>query len=115
AGVADQWRVEPLTAGVGQAELYTLVARPDLQLIFVNLPDNNDPKADGGKKALTRLWRDTSERVRIKTIMPAGSPLREPADYRRHDVVDLLVALFKRYHPSLVRGQDAQPDQRYTA
>lgn len=115
AGVDDQWRSEALPIGGARVELYTLTARPELQLIFVNLPDNNDPKAEGGKKALTRLWRDAGERLRIQTLVPAGGVVHESYSYRRQDVVELLVTLFKRFRPTLVRGQDAQPDQRYTA
>jgi LmbE family N-acetylglucosaminyl deacetylase len=115
AGVPDQWRSEALAAGPGQVELYTLTARPELQLIFVNLPDNNDPKAEGGKRALTRLWRDSGERVRIQTLVPAGGAVHESYSYHRADVVKLLLTLFQRFHPTLVRGQDAQPDMRYTA
>lgn len=114
AGVADQWRAEALPTGAGQVELYTLTARPELQLIFANLPDNNDPKAEGGKRALTRLWRDTGERVRIQTLVPAGGAVHESYSYHRLDVVDLLLTLFKRFRPTLVRAQDAQPDMRYT-
>jgi LmbE family N-acetylglucosaminyl deacetylase len=115
AGVVDEWRSESLAVGAGRVELYTLTARPDLRLIFVNLPDNNDPRADGGKKALTRLWRDGGDRLRIQTLVPAGGVVREPVGYRRGDVVALLVGLFQRYRPTVVRTQDAQPDQRYTA
>ena len=115
AGVADQWRAEALSVGIGQVEMYTLTARPDLRLVFVNLPDNNDPKAAGGKRALSRLWRDAGERLRIQALVPTGGVLREPVGYRRQDVVGLLVDLFKRFRPTLVRAQDAQPDQRYTA
>ena len=115
AGVADEWRAEQLAAGVGQVELYTLIARPELRLIFVNLPDANDPRAEGGKRALSRLWRDTGDRLRLQTLVPAGGVVHESYSYRRQDVVDLLVTLLKRFRPTLVRGQDAQPDARYTA
>jgi LmbE family N-acetylglucosaminyl deacetylase len=115
AGVADQWRAEALPIGHAQVELYSLTARPELRLIFVNLPDNNDPKADGGKRALTRLWRDAGERVRIQTLVPAGGAVHESYSYHRRDVVELLLTLFKQFRPTLVRGQDAQPDMRYAA
>ncbi len=113
AGVADAWHAESLgVAGNRSVELYTLTARPELQLIFVNLPDNKDPKL-GGPGALTRIWRDGT--ARIRTVVPAGGVVHESYVYGRDDVVALLVSVLARFRPTLVRTQDVRPDRRYTA
>jgi LmbE family N-acetylglucosaminyl deacetylase len=112
AGVADSWVGEALVVGSKQVERYTLRARPQVQLIFVNLPEMNDPRAEGGKRALTRLWRDRA--VRVSSLLPAGGVVHERYGYSHRDVVDLLVALLRLYRPTLLRFQDPAPDARYS-
>jgi LmbE family N-acetylglucosaminyl deacetylase len=114
AGVPDEWRAEPLTVAGSQVELYTLEARPQLQLIFVNLPEDNDPNAEGGKGALTRLWRDRGDRLRLRTLTPTGG-VQQLTHYSRRDVIGLLVGLFQHFRPTLVRTQDSKPDARYVS
>lgn len=114
AGVADSWSADTPAIGPGRVERYTLRARPQVQLIFVNLPEMNDPRAEGGKRALTRLWRDRGDRVRVSTLVPTGGVVGERYGYTHRDVVDLLVGLLRLYRPTLLRAQDPAPDARYS-
>lgn len=113
AGVPDEWRADTVGSD-RQVERYTLAARPEIQLIFVNLPDNNDkdPKL-GGAGALTKLWRDAGTRAR--TVVPTGGVVHQSYEYSRGDLVSLLRQLIERARPTLVRIQDVRPDRRYTA
>ncbi|MCK2237525.1 MULTISPECIES: PIG-L family deacetylase [unclassified Crossiella] len=114
AGVPDRWRAELLHSDPDHGvELYTLDGRPEVQLVFVNLPEDNDPRANGGKHALTRLWQDTAEALKLHTLTPAGGQLPRSYEYTRGEVIDLLVELFRRFRPTVVRTQDPSPDPRY--
>ncbi|WHT19655.1 PIG-L family deacetylase [Crossiella sp. CA-258035] len=114
AGVPDEWRAERLDSDRDHSvELYTLAARPEVQLVFVNLPEDNDPRANGGKHALTRLWLDQAEALKLRTLTPAGGQLPRPYEYTRGQVVQLLVDLLARFRPTVLRAQDPSPDPRY--
>ncbi|MET0134512.1 MAG: PIG-L family deacetylase [Kibdelosporangium sp.] len=113
AGVADDWQAQQLDIGRRHAvELYTLRARPAVQVVFVNLPESNDPRPIGGREALVRLWQDDRNTLRIGTLVPAGGAVRKQYSYSRDDVVRLLVALFDRFRPTVIRAQDPAPDRR---
>ncbi|GGM47841.1 hypothetical protein GCM10012275_18610 [Longimycelium tulufanense] len=115
AGVADDWSGEPLRLGdQHQAELYTLRGKPRVQLVFLNLPDDNNPNATGGKHALLRLWKDRSKSLRVGTVVPQGATVPGSSSYSRRELVDALVTLLRRFQPTVVRTQDPQPDSRYT-
>ncbi|MCP2258114.1 GlcNAc-PI de-N-acetylase [Streptoalloteichus tenebrarius] len=114
AGVADDWRAEALPVGDRQVELYTLKARPDVQLVFVNLPEDADPLPRGGRGTLTRLWHDRTNEQQVESVVPARAAVPRAFTYNRAAVVDVLTGLLDRFHPTVVRVQDPQPDPRYT-
>ncbi|MBP2322287.1 LmbE family N-acetylglucosaminyl deacetylase [Kibdelosporangium banguiense] len=114
AGVPDEWDASRLDVDARHAvELYTLRARPQVKVVFVNLPENNDPRAAGGRAALVRLWRDDRDNLRVRTLVPTGGVVTRPYFYTHEDVVELLVKLFDRFQPTVVRAQDPDPDKRY--
>jgi LmbE family N-acetylglucosaminyl deacetylase len=114
AGVADEWHAERLDVNPKHAvELYTLRAKPHVQVVFVNLPESNDPRAAGGREALVRLWRDSRDTLRVNTLVPVGGAVQQSYVYTHNDVVQLLVGLFNRFEPTVVRAQDPNPDNRY--
>jgi LmbE family N-acetylglucosaminyl deacetylase len=114
AGVADNWRAERLEIDRDHAvEQYTLQAKPQVQVIFVNLPENNDPRAEGGRQALVRLWNDDRDALRVATLVPTGGAVQQQYFYTHNGVIRLLLALFDRLRPTVVRAQDPSPDKRY--
>lgn len=113
AGVANDWRAERLDVDPRHSvELYTLHQRPQVQVVFVNLPENNDPVAVGGRRSFVRLWKDDRDELRVGTLMPTGGVLTRQYFYTHSDVVQLLVKLFERFGPTVVRAQDPNPDKR---
>lgn len=114
AGVADEWTKAQVPVGGGRtAEVDSLVARPDVQLVFLNLPEDANPAAAGGEHALTRMWEDKAKGVAVNALVPDGSPVRTPHSYDRSAVVRALGALFERFRPTTIKVQDSRPDVRY--
>jgi LmbE family N-acetylglucosaminyl deacetylase len=111
ARVANRWERRAWTLEGGRTvELARLRDKPGVRLVFLNLPDDNDPHAIGGKHALRRLWEG---RARVRTLVPDGSPQRNTETYARHEVVEALADIFRACSPTLVRTQDPAPDTRY--
>ncbi|GAA2789201.1 PIG-L family deacetylase [Saccharopolyspora taberi] len=112
AGVADDWdRLETVLRGRHVVEIASLRARPEIRLVFVNLPDDNDPAAVGGRHALTRMWQDG--RSRVNTLVPNGSALTRSSTYDRQEVISMLADLYERFAPTVLRTHDPEPDPRY--
>ncbi|MCI2422804.1 PIG-L family deacetylase [Saccharopolyspora sp. K220] len=112
AGASDAWDRAALSLPGGrQAELQTLRERPRVRLVFLNLPDDNDPHALGGRQALTRLWHD--ETVQVATVLPEGSVLPGTSSYDRAAVTTALAQLYRQFAPTIVRTHDPEPDVRY--
>ncbi|MFD0490026.1 PIG-L family deacetylase [Saccharopolyspora spinosporotrichia] len=112
AGVPDEWnRTELALSPQRSVEVHSPRALPSVRLVWVNLPDDNDPRAQGGKHALSRLWQD--ERAVVHTLVPTGSPVRGPSTYDRGALIAVLAQLYARFRPTVLRTQDPQPDARY--
>ncbi|MGP4021311.1 PIG-L family deacetylase [Saccharopolyspora sp. 5N708] len=112
AGMPDAWDRARLSLPGGRwAEVQTLRERPRVRLVFLNLPDDNDPHAVGGRHALTRLWHDAA--VRVATLRPEGSVLPGTSSHDRASVVAALAQLYRQFAPTIVRTHDPEPDVRY--
>lgn len=105
AGVPDDWRTQMIKANGLPVRLETLTGRPEVRLAFAGLPDGGDPRADGGRDALTRVWEDRSC-VRRFGPDPRGRCVG------RDDVVGLLRALYARFRPTVLRTLDPDPPPR---
>lgn len=100
AGVRDDWTSSPVDAGNVRLRVDTLVQRPDIHLIFAGLPDGGDPRAEGGRGALGRLWAHTECVTRFTVrgaCLTGGSVLR------------MLRALYSRFRPTVLRTLDPSP------
>lgn len=112
AGTADSWTRREIEASPGHyATLFMLTSRPAIRLIFLNLPDDNDPAAIGGKNALTRLWENP--RALVRTVVPAGTAAVRSSDYDRESVIDVVARTLMSLAPREIRLQDPRPDMRY--
>lgn len=101
AGEPDLWRRQLLELPHG-LRLWsdTLLARPEITLLFVGIPDGGDPRADGGKHALSRLWENGAK---IRTISGAQPSLD------RASLTALLRAVFDWFRPTTLRTLDPDP------
>jgi len=113
AGVADAWKAEGLAIDTDhQVELFTLQAKPHIQLVFIDLPDDADHLSSGGKHGLVRLEHDAAT---LSTLVPDHAAIAKPASYTAAALVAVLVKLFERAKPTVIRALDQAPDRRYVA
>ncbi|MCX2733022.1 PIG-L family deacetylase [Saccharopolyspora sp. NFXS83] len=113
AAAPDEWERSATEVLPGRfAEVHALRTRPAIRLVFLNLPDDNDPLAAGGKHALSRLWAGGGP---VRTVVPEGAPLPGPSEYGRDQLIGALAELLRRYDPTVLRTQDPLPDPRYQA
>ncbi|GHH62043.1 hypothetical protein GCM10017673_00380 [Streptosporangium violaceochromogenes] len=103
AGVRDRWRRTIVTLGRMPVEVDTLADLPRVQLVFAGLPDGGDPRADGGRGALTRLWADAGGKTCVRAF------LRRAACLSHGDVVEMLRALMRAFHPTTLHILDPAP------
>ncbi|GAA2291149.1 PIG-L family deacetylase [Streptomyces kunmingensis] len=88
-----------------QAEVSTLEHRGRrVELIHLDLAMHTP----AGHMGLPALWRDRG--LLLRTLVPEGSPLRTVQTYDYDSLIDVLVALFERYRPTLVQTLDPDPD-----
>ncbi|MEU4803916.1 PIG-L family deacetylase [Actinosynnema sp. NPDC023587] len=114
AGAPDEWSGSALVlAGGRTAERYSLRSRPRVELVFLNLPEDADPRAEGGRGALGRLWRDRGGWVSVTTLVPTGGQVSEPSRYTGNGLIRTLVKLMEGFRPTVLRTQDADPDPDY--
>jgi LmbE family N-acetylglucosaminyl deacetylase len=104
AGVRDDWRSTVITAGGLPVKVDSLVERPRVVLIYAGLPDGGDPRADGGRDALTRLW---AGRGCVRVFDAADSRC-----VSRENVVAMLRAIYARYQVNVIRTLDPDPPPR---
>ncbi|RKT55951.1 PIG-L family deacetylase [Saccharothrix australiensis] len=128
AGVADAWTqaksAVDTPAGRYWLEVHALTARPELRLVFLNIPEWGDGSDDAARPcagtprlhgaSLYHLWFDQRGTC---SMVPSGTVLWRD-DVRnalpdRAFLVAVLRALYERYQPTVIRTQDPDPDPRY--
>ncbi|GII92387.1 PIG-L family deacetylase [Sinosporangium siamense] len=105
AGKPNRWRSRLVHAGAARLRMDVLVATPAIRLIFAHLPDGGDPRADGGRDALTRVWH---ARRRGECARAFSSAAYRPCLDRR-DIVEVLTTVFRRFRPTVLRTLDPEP------
>ncbi|MET7615383.1 PIG-L family deacetylase [Streptomyces sp. NPDC005408] len=94
------------TAGGGRAELDTLKARPEVNLVWVQLHEAGSIAGDR-PKSLHGLWDG-----RVDTLgsqLASGTPVGRGFRYTKQEVVDTIAGLLDRFRPTHVRMQDPTP------
>lgn len=92
-------------------EVDTLVGAPNVQLIYLSLPDGGDTDPEH-VMALENLWNDPDDYV-APTIIPTGGPVEVQQWYNQADVDNVLLALLEEYQPTVIRIQDPQPSDDF--
>lgn len=109
---AGPWsRTEIRTAGGGRAELDTLLARPGVGLVWLQLHEAGSINGDR-PHSLHGLW---DGRVgSLSSQLASGTPVREDFASSRQQVIDTIAGLLGRFRPTCVRIQDPTPGRTAT-
>lgn len=114
AGVPDEWEGATLPLADGRtAERYALKARPRVSLVFLNLPEDADARANGGRGALRRLWEDRRGWYAVDSLLPTGGQVTTPSRYTGNGLIRVLARLMAEFRPTVLRTQDSDPDPDY--
>jgi LmbE family N-acetylglucosaminyl deacetylase len=110
AGVDNAWDRVVVTVAGKQMERDTLVARPQVRVVFLNLPDGKDTVA-ARTMALERLWQGKYQSV--LTVVPTGSVLTDVQSYTAAELTTVLIGVLGR--ATVARILDGHPDHRFPA
>ncbi|MEU9084999.1 PIG-L family deacetylase [Streptomyces sp. NPDC048357] len=104
------------TRGGGHAEVDVLVAKPQVNLVWLQLREAGNVYADV-PESLHGLW--DGKVARLDSMLASGSPVKQRFSYSKDQVVQTLVGVLEQYKPTTVRSQDPTPGRfpdtkRYT-
>ncbi|GLZ29579.1 hypothetical protein Lesp02_17690 [Lentzea sp. NBRC 105346] len=105
AGQPNNWVRDTKEVATMIVEIDTLVGAPNVQLIYLSLPDGLD---DNHLDALSKLWEDPN--YVTPTILPEGSPVGQVQWYNQADLNNVLLALLDEFQPTVIRTQDPFPN-----
>ncbi|MET9852835.1 PIG-L family deacetylase [Streptomyces sp. NPDC006450] len=94
------------TVGGGSAEVDVLVARPEVNLVWMQLKEARSISGDN-PNSLRGLWDG-----RVPTLgaqLSSGTPVRPGFSYNKDQVVEALARIFAMYRPTTIRTQDPTP------
>ncbi|MEV8531252.1 PIG-L family deacetylase [Streptomyces sp. NPDC051211] len=94
------------TAGGGQAEVDTLVAKPQVNLVWLQLREAGSIGADR-PNSLRGLWNG-----RIPALgsqLTKDSPVKQPFSYTKEQAIATIAGVIERYKPTTIRMQDPTP------
>ncbi|MFE4259959.1 PIG-L family deacetylase [Streptomyces sp. NPDC056883] len=94
------------TAGGGHAEVDVLTAKPQVNLVWLQLREAGNVWADR-PDSLHGLW--DGKVPRLESMLASGSPVKQQFTYTKDQVVRTLVGFLKQYGPTTVRSQDPTP------
>ncbi|MGW6868969.1 PIG-L family deacetylase [Streptomyces sp. NPDC054901] len=104
------------TAGGAHAELDVLVAKPEVNLVWLQLREAGHVYQDV-PDSLHGLW--DGKVPHLESMLASGTPVKQPFTYTKDQVVRTLVSILDRYRPTTIRTQDPTPGRtpdtkRYT-
>ncbi|MFZ3497268.1 PIG-L family deacetylase [Streptomyces sp. 5.8] len=94
------------TAGGGHAELDVLVAKPHVNLVWLQLREARAAVSDS-PHSMRGLWNG-----RIPALVPqlaAGTPVRQQPTFTKDQVIAAIAGVLERYKPTTIRMQDPTP------
>jgi LmbE family N-acetylglucosaminyl deacetylase len=94
------------TAGGGQAELDVLVAKPEINLVWLQLREARSPAGDN-PDSLRGLWNGRIPALGAQ--LTSGTPVRQEFAYTKEQVVASIAGIMERYRPTTIRTQDPTP------
>ncbi|MER6316050.1 PIG-L family deacetylase [Streptomyces sp. NPDC001581] len=104
------------TAGGGRAELDVLIAKPQVNLVWLML---REARSTGGDtpESLRGLWNGRI--ASLDAQLTSGTPVKQPFSYTKDQLVQSIAGVLELYRPTTIRMQDPTPNRygdsgRYT-
>ncbi|MER6776255.1 MULTISPECIES: PIG-L family deacetylase [unclassified Streptomyces] len=94
------------TAGGGSAEVDVLVARPEVNLVWMQLREARSISGDN-PDSLRGLWDGRIPALGAQ--LTSGTPVERPFSYSKDQAVAAIADVFARYRPTTIRTQDPTP------
>lgn len=104
---ASAWQRKSVpTAGGGSVEVDVLIARPEVNLVWMQLREARSISGDN-PDSLRGLWDGG---VHSLAVQPAsGTPVRAGFSYTKEQAVEAIAGVFAMYRPTTIRTQDPTP------
>ncbi|WP_133898212.1 PIG-L family deacetylase [Streptomyces sp. KS 21] len=103
------------TKGGGHAEVDVLVAKPEVNLVWLQLREAGTVY-DSAPDSLHGLWDGKISALGAQ--LSSGTPVKQRFSYSKEQVVQTVAGILEQYKPTTVRAQDPtpgrSPDKRYT-
>ncbi|MFI8260265.1 PIG-L family deacetylase [Streptomyces sp. NPDC085665] len=99
-------RTEVPTRGGGHAEVDVLVAKPEVNLVWLQLREAGTVY-DSAPDSLHGLWDGKTSALGAQ--LSSGTPVKQRFSYSKDQVVRTLVGVLEQYEPTTVRAQDPTP------
>ncbi|MFD9338014.1 PIG-L family deacetylase [Streptomyces sp. NPDC060028] len=94
------------TAGGGSAEMDVLVARPEVNLVWMQLREARSISGDN-PDSLRGLWNGRVPALGAQ--LTSGTPVKPAFSYTKEQAVEAIAGVFAMYRPTTIRTQDPTP------
>ncbi|WP_438314727.1 PIG-L family deacetylase [Streptomyces sp. HUAS TT3] len=94
------------TEGGGHAELDVLIAKPEVNLVWLQLREARNPTAEN-PDSLRGLWNGKIPALGAQ--LSSASPVKQPYAYTKDQTVQAIAGILARYRPTTIRMQDPTP------
>ncbi|MEU7555370.1 PIG-L family deacetylase [Streptomyces sp. NPDC044571] len=94
------------TVGGGSAEVDVLVARPEVNLVWMQLREARSI-SDDNPESLRGLW--DAKVPSLGAQLTSGTPVKPWFSYTKDQVIDAIAKVFAMYKPTTIRTQDPTP------
>ncbi|MFB7462593.1 PIG-L family deacetylase [Streptomyces sp. NPDC056224] len=94
------------TAGGGSAEVDVLVARPEVNLVWMQLREARSISGDN-PDSLRGLW--DGRIPALGSQLTSGTPVESAFSYTKDQAVEAIASVFAMYRPTTIRTQDPTP------
>ncbi|MFE9630554.1 PIG-L family deacetylase [Streptomyces sp. NPDC006463] len=94
------------TAGGGQAELDVLMAKPQVNLVWLQLREARSTGEDT-PDSLRGLWN--GKIAALGAQLTSGTPVKQQFTYTKDQLIQAIAGVLARYRPTTIRMQDPTP------
>ncbi|MET9698812.1 PIG-L family deacetylase [Streptomyces sp. NPDC006529] len=94
------------TAGGGWAEQDVLVAKPQINLVWMQLTEARNVN-DERPESLRGLWN--GEAAALPSLLTSGTPVKQTFSYTKEQTIQAITGILEQYQPTTIRMQDPTP------